>query len=221
MPATFASEKRSPSPPRTQTPEASSPAANRCESTSYASSTPSHTRPCPDGSIGEIWVRGPSIGVGYWGREALTNESFNAKIVGGRDGYFRTGDTGFIHEGSLYVCGRLYDELHIDGLVHQPHDLERDAEEVAGAPGCAFQRDDRVYLAVESRRSRSKAEFEEIADKVAERISRSHGLAVEVVLIPPRSILKTSSGKIRRHAYHDAHAMDELEILHTRPSSDR
>ncbi|MFE3767909.1 SDR family NAD(P)-dependent oxidoreductase [Streptomyces sp. NPDC059122] len=159
---------------------------------------------CAEGEEGEIRVAGPSIARGYWGDEQATCEVFG----GGRAGYLRTGDLGFVRAGELFVTGRHKDLLVIDGVNHYPQDLELTVEGAHGAvrPGCvaAFSADSGVdgeQPVVVAEVKPGAGEPAEIKERIRRAVSAGHGLALrDVVLIPPRTIFKTSSGKIQRHA---------------------
>ena len=69
----------------------------------------------------EIWVSGPNVADGYWGRPDR-GETFT------EDGWLRTGDLGFVHDGLLYVAGRLKDLIIVDGRNHYPQDIEATVE---------------------------------------------------------------------------------------------
>ncbi|QLL07337.1 long-chain-fatty-acid--AMP ligase FadD32 [Mycobacterium vicinigordonae] len=98
----------------------------------------------PDGQIGEIWLHGNNLGVGYWGKEAETSDVFK-NILKSRvaeshaegapdDGmWVRTGDFGTYHDGHLYIAGRIKDLVIIDGRNHYPQDLEYTAQEASKA----------------------------------------------------------------------------------------
>lgn len=58
---------------------------------------------CPDGSLGEVWVSGPAVAVGYLGRPDLSERTFCARLHGSRENYLRTGDIGFIRDGGLHI----------------------------------------------------------------------------------------------------------------------
>ncbi len=62
---------------------------------------PATGNPCPDGRVGEIWVAGPSVAHGYWGRPAETEETFGARLGEGEGPFLRTGDLGFLKDGVL------------------------------------------------------------------------------------------------------------------------
>ncbi len=94
----------------------------------------------PDGQIGEIWLHGNNLGVGYWGKEEETANIFK-NILKSRVGeshaegapddglWVRTGDYGTYHNGHLYIAGRIKDLVIIDGRNHYPQDLEFTAQE--------------------------------------------------------------------------------------------
>jgi fatty acid CoA ligase FadD32 len=94
----------------------------------------------PDGQIGEIWLHGNNMGLGYWNKEQETQETFK-NILKSRtnpshaegapdDGlWVRTGDYGTYYKGNLYITGRIKDLVIIDGRNHYPQDLEYSAQE--------------------------------------------------------------------------------------------
>ncbi|MGH9206736.1 MAG: AMP-binding protein, partial [Acidimicrobiales bacterium] len=98
----------------------------------------------PDGQIGEIWLHGKNMGLGYWKREEETSEVFK-NILKSRtdpshaegaadDGlWVRTGDYGTYHDGDLYITGRVKDLVIVDGRNHYPQDLEYSAQESSRA----------------------------------------------------------------------------------------
>jgi fatty acid CoA ligase FadD32 len=98
----------------------------------------------PDGQIGEVWLHGKNMGVGYWNREEETTETFK-NILKSRtnpshaegapdDGtWVRTGDYGTYHNDDLYITGRVKDLVIVDGRNHYPQDLEYSAQESSRA----------------------------------------------------------------------------------------
>ncbi|MEU4840845.1 long-chain-fatty-acid--AMP ligase FadD32 [Nocardia testacea] len=99
----------------------------------------------PDGHVGEIWLHGNNMGIGYWGRPAETAATFQNKIVtplaegSHAEGttpdanWMRTGDYGVYFDGELYITGRVKDLVIVDGRNHYPQDLEFSAQEASGA----------------------------------------------------------------------------------------
>lgn len=179
-----------------------------------------HTRRrLPRGHEGEIWLRGPSVGRGYWGDAEATRERF-AAVIEDEDPertWFRTADTGFVHDGELYGSGRLADLLVVGERVLQPHDIERSVSEgdAALAADCVvIAIDGRLCLVASGRRTMPAAEREALCRAIVERVRDEHELELDrVVLIPQRSVAKTTSGKLRRFRYRSALAAGELELL--------
>jgi fatty acid CoA ligase FadD32 len=103
----------------------------------------------PDGQIGEIWLHGQNMGVGYWNKEQETQDTFK-NILKSRanpshaegapdDGlWVRTGDYGTYYNGGLYITGRIKDLVIIDGRNHYPQDLEFSAQEASRALRTGF-----------------------------------------------------------------------------------
>jgi thioester reductase-like protein len=159
------------------------------------------------GQVGEIWVAGSGKCLGYWNNPELTLKQFRARLVDDSpydDGYLRTGDMGFFHGGELYVCGRIKDMIILRGQNYYPQDIENVVERASGLirGNCiaAFQvhEDTEPALAIVAEVKNLKAIPD--ARKIAAAV-RSY-LNVEVALISfiaPRSIPRTSSGKIMRH----------------------
>lgn len=164
--------------------------------------------------VGEIWLRGKSKTNGYWDMPKKSREEiFFATIEKNDDGkkYFRTGDLGFLHNKELFICGRLKDMIIVRGRNYYPQDLERCAEEQDSRirQGCtaafSFSRtksaDEEVAMVVEIRDGTKlkRSDLEDIVNKIHSGIVREHGVAMyEIVLLKPRTVSKTSSGKIQR-----------------------
>lgn len=164
----------------------------------------------PSDRIGEIWVAGPSVACGYHGRAGESREVFTADLGEDR-GYLRTGDLGFIDGDELFVVGRLKDVIILRGKNHHPPDLERTIEQWVTAirPGCtaaiAAQRhgeEGLVILAEVGRRGDAPLPAPALAavtERVKNALAAEHGLAaIDVRLLPPGRLPKTSSGKLRR-----------------------
>jgi fatty acid CoA ligase FadD32 len=98
-----------------------------------------------DGEVGEIWLHGENMGIGYWGRPDETVETFrntlvtrlpegsHAKGTGPDAQWMRTGDFGVYLDGELYITGRVKDLVIVDGRNHYPQDLEFSAQESSTA----------------------------------------------------------------------------------------
>ena len=163
--------------------------------------------PMEDGHVGEIWVRGNSKCEGYWNKLSLTEKTFHARIVGESqhdEDYLRTGDMGFINEGELYVCGRHKDMIIVRGQNFYPQDVEHAVEEaselVRKTCVVAFEihedREPALAVIVEARRPKALPDPRELAAAIRASLNIEPTL---VAIIAPRSVPKTSSGKIVRH----------------------
>lgn len=163
----------------------------------------------PAHQVGEIWVRSPSVGLGYWNKPELSAEAFRARLSDGTQReYLRTGDLGFIDEGELFVTGRLKDLIIVRGVNRYPQDIEltveqSDARLQAGAAAAfAVEMDDRERLIVvaEVDRTRRK-DWSDVIRAIRRDVTNEHELPPDgVVLVRFQSLPKTSSGKIQRHA---------------------
>ena len=100
--------------------------------------------PLPDGQVGEIWLRGPNTGLGYWKQAERTETTFGGRLPGeprSAPRWLRSGDLGARHAGQLLVTGRLKDLLIVDGRNHYPQDVEETVQ--SAVPGI---RRDRVAV---------------------------------------------------------------------------
>jgi fatty-acyl-CoA synthase len=171
----------------------------------------------PDGRVGEIWLQGDNIGRGYWGMPEQTRATFHARLsatlpdsshaagadVEGR--WLRTGDLGFYLNGELYVCGRIADQVSVDGRSHYPHDIE--ATVAAASPvvrrgyAAAFTVDAGVVVVAERAAGTARADTAEAVGAVRSAVQQRHGVAVaDVRVVPAGAIPRTTSGKLARRA---------------------
>ncbi|HTZ82005.1 MAG TPA: thioester reductase domain-containing protein [Candidatus Acidoferrales bacterium] len=158
------------------------------------------------GRIGEIWIAGGSKCLGCWNNPELTMKLFHARLVDDSpydDGYLRTGDMGFIHEGELFVCGRIKDMIILRGQNYYPQDIESVVEKASGLVrgNCvvAFQinEDTDPALAILAEVKNLKALPDPL--KIAAAVRNFLNVEVAVIsFIAPRAIPRTSSGKIMR-----------------------
>lgn len=165
---------------------------------------------CAVDQVGEILVATPSVAHGYWQRPNETAETFHARVPGRAADYLRTGDLGFLRDGELFVTGRAKELIILNGRNVYPHDVESTALEAAAALrpalGVAFSVErgeaEHLVLVLSVRGSLPKAEV--VASAVSEvlrRVHDAHGVAVaELLLVRPRAIGRTTSGKIQRTA---------------------
>jgi fatty acid CoA ligase FadD32 len=164
-----------------------------------------------DGRVGEIWVHGPNVGRRYWRQPERSAEVFGAALTGAppaglpRQPWLRTGDLGVLHEGRLYITGRLKDLVVVAGRNHYPQDIEAT---VAGA-GPALGRvaafavtvDDQERAVVVGEWAGDAQPPAEIVSAVRQAVWRHHDLALhDIVLTSPGDVPRTTSGKVSRTA---------------------
>ncbi len=156
--------------------------------------------------VGEIWVKGAGVCLGCWDQPDETKRVFNAYLPNGDGPYLRTGDLGFFHNNQLYIAGRLKDLIIIRGQNHYPQDIERTIESahtaVARGGGAAFsvEVNSKEHLAVVQEVRRGQWDTADVIGAIRKSIADVHGLQAQyVVLISPKSLPKTSSGKVQRH----------------------
>jgi len=177
---------------------------------------------CPEGQIGEIWVRGLSVAQGYWRGEEATQTTFEARLDDTGEGPFlRTGDLGFLDDGELFVTGRIKDLIILHGVNIYPQDVERTIQESHDSLrldcGAVFivETDGREQLiVVQELERRTKGDLSPVFDAIRRAVSREHELAVDaIVLVKAGSIPKTSSNKIQRHACREGYLNGSLTAI--------
>ena len=182
---------------------------------------PEHLTRCEAGTVGEIWVAGPSVANGYWNRGQETADTFEAQLADtGKGPYLRTGDLGFLLNKELFITGRRKDLIILRGRNHYPHDLEATAEKAHPAlracVGAAFsvetEGEERLVL-VHELNPRTQADPIEVIAAIRQAIAEEHELQVSAVaLTRPGEIPRTTSGKIQRFLCRKAFLAGDLEL---------
>lgn len=170
---------------------------------------------CAQGTVGEIWVHGDNVAMGYWQKPKETEGTFGDRLAAWSPGtpegpWLRTGDSGFFFDGELFIIGRIKDLLIVYGRNHSPDDIEATVQEITrgrcAAIAVPHKGMEKLVVIVEVKNK--AASHGEGADKLAvvERevtsaVSNSHGVGVaDLVVVAPGSIPITTSGKVRRSA---------------------
>jgi acyl-CoA synthetase (AMP-forming)/AMP-acid ligase II len=153
------------------------------------------------GEVGRIWVRGPTVMDCYLGLPEATREALDG-------GWLDTGDLGFLHGGELYVCGRAKELIIVRGKNHSPVEIEQAAESAEGVQSsgavavssvCDNSGREQVLLFVERERRLSPDKLSGISAACHAAVLSEVGVDVDrVIVLPPESIPRTSSGKVRR-----------------------
>jgi acyl-CoA synthetase (AMP-forming)/AMP-acid ligase II len=197
-----------------------------------------------DGQIGEIWIRGPSVALGYWRRPEDTESVFRAYLRDdGAGPYLRSGDLGFLVDGELFITGRLKDLIIIAGANHFPADIEMTVEkchsairangvaafsvDVSGAERLVVVAEidhhhSRIQSALDGQSGdgRSTSDLQCVEDSIREAVARKHDLSVHMIcLIRQATIPRTSSGKIQHHLCRQQYVSGGLDIIGSRAPS--
>nr|AGS49672.1 long-chain-fatty-acid--CoA ligase [uncultured bacterium esnapd14] len=177
----------------------------------------------PPAEVGEIYIHGPGVAGGYWRDDEATALTFPG------DRTLRTGDLGALIDGELFVVGRHKDLIVVRGQNHHPADLEWTVERSHRAlrPSCGAvvaHDDGDAERIVVIHEAAGDADVDEVAAAIRQAVSQRHGLHVDVVVLTAKgSVLKTTSGKIRRSACRDAWLAGDLPVIGTsvqsRPST--
>lgn len=152
----------------------------------------------PDQTVGKVWCTGPSLMTGYY-RDPDSTAACMA------DGWLDTGDMGYLSGGYIYIVGRAKDMIIINGKNHWPQDIEWAVEQLPGfksgdiaafaitAPGG----EETPAVLVQCRTS-DEAERLALRETIRDRVRAITGMNCLVELIPPRTLPRTSSGKLSR-----------------------
>lgn len=154
--------------------------------------------PLPEKAIGKVWCRGPSVMVGYFRDQESTDACM-------KDGWLDTGDMGYISEGYVYIVGRAKDMIIVNGRNHWPQDIEWAVEQLP-----AFKQGDVAAFAITTPggeetpavlvqcRTSDEKERLRLRDEIRERVRSVTGMNCVIELVPPRTLPRTSSGKLSR-----------------------
>jgi len=177
-----------------------------------------------EGEVGEIWLQGPSTAHGYWKDEENTKEIFGATLASENmptRNYLRTGDLGFLQDSELFVTGRLKDLLIVRGRNFHPQDIEETAQQLNSRlrprRGVAFAVEtaegESIGL-IQETTTKEQQELEYLARIVRQTVLEQMQVVLAVIyFVTPRSVLMTSSGKLRRQATREALASGRIHVL--------
>ncbi len=165
-----------------------------------------------DRSIGRVCVRGASVMEGYFRDPEATAACLSD------DGWLDTGDMGYLSNGYIFIVGRAKDMIIINGKNHWPQDIEWAVEQLPG-----FKSGDIAAFAITGPsgeetpavlvhcRVSDDAERGRLRDEIRERIRAITGLTPVVELVPPRTLPRTSSGKLARSKARNLYLSGEIQ----------
>ena len=177
------------------------------------------------GAVGEIWVHGENVAMGYWRNPRQTQSVFRATLPDATPEtalgpWLRTGDLGVMSDGELFIVGRIKDLLIVDGRNHYPDDIEATIQEITGGRVAAIsipdERTEQLVAIIELKKRGNTQQdvlhrLNTVKREVTSAISQSHSVRVaDLVLVPPGSIPITTSGKVRRAACAERYRLEDF-----------
>lgn len=179
---------------------------------------PADQHVCPECTIGEIWVDGESVALGYWNFPEETNRTFHAYLNTGEGPFLRTGDYGFFKDGMLFITGRMKEMIIINGHNYYPHDIELKIETSIPAlrmgSTIAFgteknHKEELVIIA--GVKLLDNDSQEKLINQIQAVVNTHFKLTVsEIKLVNSEAIKKTTSGKKRRIIIKNKYENNEL-----------
>jgi acyl carrier protein len=176
-----------------------------------------------ENKVGEIWVTGPSVAIGYWNDKEKTEEIFQAYTSNNKGPFLRTGDLGFLNNGELFVCGRINDLIIIQGKNYYPQDIEstvyssHEALINMGTAAFSFEENDieQIVIIQEIKRNYLRTYNPlEIVKTIRKVIAEEYEIQVyEIILVKPGRLFKTSSGKVQRYKNKEVYLNNNIESL--------
>ena len=166
----------------------------------------------PDRGIGKLYCRGKSVMTGYFRDEESTAACLTP------DGWLDTGDMGYLSNGYIFIVGRAKDMIIINGRNHWPQDIEWAVEQLPG-----FKSGDIAAFAITGPsgeetpavlvhcRTSDEGERSRLRDDIRERVRAITGISPVVELIPPRTLPRTSSGKLSRTKARNQYLSGEIQ----------
>ena len=183
---------------------------------------PDATELAIDGAVGEIYVQGDFVALGYWGNDSATEETFRATIDGMDGDWLRTGDLGLMTDVGLAPVGRKKELLIVRGVNYYPQDIELVALALlpSGARVGSVQYEnldgeDIFAVAIElPRGAQSGFDVKSLA-KIAVAIETELGcLPKQIVVVDNDKLPTTTSGKLQRRLLADRLSTNALSVLH-------
>jgi len=169
----------------------------------------------PDRHLGEIYIQSNCMLTEYYLRKDETQRSL-------LDGWFKTGDLGYIADSELYISGRKKDLIIVGGKNIYPQDIEAVISEVEGVhPGRAvafgiFNEDKGTedVIVISEIESLDSEKGNLISDEIRRRVTQSTAVALRhVLLVDEKWLIKTSSGKIARSANKEKYLLEYVNII--------
>ncbi|WP_448586962.1 AMP-binding protein, partial [Thermaurantiacus sp.] len=154
--------------------------------------------PLPDREIGRVFVSGPSLMVGYFRDPEATAACL-------ADGWLDTGDMGYLVDGHLFIVGRAKDMIILNGRNHWPQDIEWAIEQLEGfkagdiaAFAVTLPSGEEAPAVLVQCRTGDPQERARLKEAIRHKVRQLTGMTCLVELVPPRTLPRTTSGKLSR-----------------------
>ena len=166
----------------------------------------------PDRKIGRVFVRGLGVMAGYFRDEEATTAALSS------EGWLDTGDMGYLSQASIFIVGRAKDMIIINGKNHWPQDIEWAIEQLPG-----FKAGDIAAFAITTPsgeespavlvqcRTSDADERASLREAIRNKVRAITGMTCVVELVPPRTLPKTSSGKLSRSKARSQYLSGEIQ----------
>ncbi|MGE8033754.1 AMP-binding protein [Lysinibacillus sp. NPDC093692] len=163
--------------------------------------------------LGEIVIKGNNVFNGY-----INYKDKDMWI----DGFFKTGDMGFFYKKQLYITGRKKDMIILHGVNYYPEDIEKQVTqtitELKNYRNVCFSitsHGEEKVVFIQEVLKKDKENFDEFTNKIRETINNKYGIDInKILLVRKNSLLKTSSGKIKRKAIKQLFEEDKINYLY-------
>ena len=182
---------------------------------------PRTAEPLPPDQIGELWVDSPGVARGYLGQPEATAATFGARAADGDGPFLRTGDLGFLHEGEVFVTGRLKDLMIVHGQNHHPQDVEWALDDLArrtpalrvGANAAFSVEHDGEERLVLLQEAEPAGPHDALIEALRVSVAALDLTPWAIQLLPPGTLPRTTSGKRMRSACREAFLADALPAV--------
>lgn len=170
--------------------------------------------PLPDRNVGRVYLRGASVMREYF------NDPETTRAVLSPEGWLDTGDMGYMKDGCIYIVGRAKDMIIVNGRNHWPQDIEWAAEQVDGlkkgdvaAISIPGENSEEVPLILAQCRISDATERVKLVDALKKQIQAETGVNCMIELVPPKSLPRTSSGKLSRTKARNQYMSGHLQAI--------
>lgn len=168
----------------------------------------------PDRNVGRVYLRGASVMREYFNDPETTREVLSP------EGWLDTGDMGYMKDGCIYIVGRAKDMIIVNGRNHWPQDIEWAAEQVEGvkkgdtaAISVPGENSEETPLILAQCRISDAGERIRFVEMLKKQVQAETGVNVMIELVPPKSLPRTSSGKLSRTKARNQYLSGHLQAI--------